>query len=593
MRIAVAQMNTRAGDFEATYEAMMAYGRRAAELKVDLLIYPSVALMGADPMALIDNQAYVGQAMQVLERLAKELKVTAVVPLMMGTAGAILPTYALLKEGSIFTAGIPDHMGPFMLDDADIGLAYSLEDLEGYAEGVFDANIICYLPILGFDASDEATALASAVSDGYFEHEVYSSEAWLVAVSACGAYEDYVYAGGSFVMAPDGELAAAAPVFTEDLLVCDIDVEYEQTIKQPIEPPTYDRCRMLWDSAALALRDQVTKRNLSGVILTLDGGLATSAAAALTTDAVGPMRVSAVICASNKLLEKQARTLAKTLHIHEVDELDYQNFLRLADTVAPDADANAVVDSLINVRLGAAAQEANLLVLSAADKTELAVGEHATIDAVSSFAPFGDIFRSDVIKIARWRNTISPVFTDDVLSYVTYPAGLGLEDMPATTEFALNTLDAVLLYYFERGAGVKELAGLGTSEEFITHVFERLHATRAYRRFAPSFPVLSSRSLDELAAPVTDAWIDDGERSAIKPTKSAFPSAMNEAIKQIAGSIGPQAALPSAEEIQRHLGEMIDLLQDLSDAKRMQKGLSQDSDDNDEGSWSSNLFSEN
>ena len=44
MKVAIAQMNTTPGDFDATVDAMLAYGRAAAEAEADLVVYPTPAL---------------------------------------------------------------------------------------------------------------------------------------------------------------------------------------------------------------------------------------------------------------------------------------------------------------------------------------------------------------------------------------------------------------------------------------------------------------------------------------------------------------------------------------------------------------------
>ena len=44
MRIGIAQIDSRPGDFDKTCERMLAYSKVAAERDVDLLIFPSLAL---------------------------------------------------------------------------------------------------------------------------------------------------------------------------------------------------------------------------------------------------------------------------------------------------------------------------------------------------------------------------------------------------------------------------------------------------------------------------------------------------------------------------------------------------------------------
>ena len=56
MRIAIAQMATRAGDFEETARRMVDYSRRAADAGVELLVFPAAALCGVSPVQRADRR---------------------------------------------------------------------------------------------------------------------------------------------------------------------------------------------------------------------------------------------------------------------------------------------------------------------------------------------------------------------------------------------------------------------------------------------------------------------------------------------------------------------------------------------------------
>ena len=58
MRIAIAQMRTRAGDFEGASRRMAEQSRAAAEKNVDLLVFPATALCGASPVPYVDREGF-------------------------------------------------------------------------------------------------------------------------------------------------------------------------------------------------------------------------------------------------------------------------------------------------------------------------------------------------------------------------------------------------------------------------------------------------------------------------------------------------------------------------------------------------------
>ena len=55
MRIGIAQIDSRPGDFDRTCERMLAYSKVAAERDVDLLIFPSLVLTGIEGVRQADQ----------------------------------------------------------------------------------------------------------------------------------------------------------------------------------------------------------------------------------------------------------------------------------------------------------------------------------------------------------------------------------------------------------------------------------------------------------------------------------------------------------------------------------------------------------
>jgi len=624
MRIAVAQMNTRAGDFAATVDAMGLYGERAAAAGADLLVYPAPALMGPDPMGLSEREGYVFDVTEALGKLAERLRVPALVPFMMGLGANPGVDVAYVRDGTVLPVVLASWLGalgsavpdgdsaraksayapaqlPFgrpariSVDGVDVGLALSFEDLDAFASGDVSADIICHIPVDGFDTDDVATCLAPSVSDGCFTQDASDANSWLVAAGAVGGYEDSVYAGGSFVMAPWGELAAVAPSFVEDLLVCDIDVMGEGPLADPVDAHSFDRERMLWDACSLALRDQVDKRGLAGVTLAVDGGLGTAALASLAVDAVGPLRVSALVCAEGDAL-KDARELVRALRIRDVDELSVRDLARAADLVGGDVDTDALGRGLVRARLFAQAASEGRLALSAADKTELAVGASGEpVATAGAFAPFGDVYRSDVARLARRRNMVSSVIPAGSLARIRVPEGLGLEEVAASDELRVGELDAMLLMHVERGLGLAGLSAGKLGSEGARRLLARIKGNEAVRRSGPRYPIVSACSFAELASPVTDAWVDHERDLADDPRADEIA----DALRELAGeaSSAEESPLEDALDPER-VSEVMGYLKDLSDGRRLRSEASGEGEGNDgasggDGLWPSGMFSDN
>lgn len=639
MRIALAQMDTTAGDFAVTVEHMVAYGTRAHELEADLLVFPATVLMGPDPQSLAQDEGYVADAGQALEQLAERLEVPCLVPFSYEIEGAIGKDIALVRDGIVMplalTALVTTNEAPdfgkllTMLSDAEeselvpcmdslmsnqaspltvsfgeitLGIARTREGLTEFGTKALSADIVCYLPVEGYNTDDECSCGAPSVVDGCFVREAAQADAWLVVAQAVGGYEDMVFCGGSFIMSPWGEVAAAAPSFMEDLLVYDIDLENDTPLTDTAEVRSYDRVHFLWDACVLATRDHMSKRQLDGVALVLDGSLNSSTLAALAVDAVGPLRVNALICAASDDARDDACALARNLRIRDVDELGDRSLSQAVDALGGEADASELAAGLVEARLGALARSRHFLALSSTDKTQLAVGlredDPAPVAQTASFAPFGDVYCSDVARLARHRNTVSSIIPSSSLQRFVVPRGFNLEELSSQPEIMMSELDAVLLLHIERGGGLTDMAETRLGLERSMRILDRIRAGEATRHTGPLYPIVSTRSLAEAATPLTDGW-----RDSVRPqapslvTSDEISEMLHSLFEDISELEEPRDASQESQEheqipiVGNQMSEILGYLQDISAGKRLreQSGAATHTD----GPWPQGLFSDN
>ena len=274
MKVAIAQMNTTPGDFDAIVDKMCSYDTVAHAYGADLIVFPSTVMMGCDPLSLAQCPGYILDFSSAMGALSDRLRTPAIVPFVAGGIGTSMPEAALIRNGAVLPlsiAGAVSNAGqakPGMaasalagspavvsIEGVNVGVAYTFDELELFASGSLSADVICFVPFEGYDVDEQATCFAPSVSDGCFVEEAKGADAWIVAANAVGAFGDLAFVGGSFVMAPWGELAAASRCFAEDVFVCDIDVKGEGPLANPVAPPAFDRERILWDACVLATRE--------------------------------------------------------------------------------------------------------------------------------------------------------------------------------------------------------------------------------------------------------------------------------------------------------------------------------------------------
>lgn len=571
MRIAILQIGSRAGAFEPTVDRMLDRAAAVAAQGAELAVFPLPLLTGPNPGGFTQEEGCALDLEAALSRLAAAAPLPLVVPMVVSSPSGTAYETALVRDGAVerlvADAADPARPAGFTLSGVDFGVACDRWALDDVARGAGSFDVVLYLSPYGCNTNDESSALAPSVGDGLFEQEARGADAWLVAVGGVGGYDEQVFCGGSFVMAPWGELAAAAPSFVEASLACDVDVVSEGPLASPAAPPPYQRLPFLWDALALSVRDLVAKAGLEGAALELDGGLRSAALAALLVDALGPTRVRAVIgCDDRKALE-DARALARNLRI-SAEEVPEARALSEAGLGAAD---------LARALVAARCREGRLAHASHADKTGLALEPWREAAGGCAVVPFGDVYRTDLVELARHRNAVSPVIPRRSLRRLDVPE-LGADVAPMAPVALLNSVDAVLLLHVERRMGVTSIAQERRLGALAEAVVSRVQGTEALRRAIPACPVVSDRTLAERDWPLDCAWTDrmrdPAELEAAAPPEDA------------PGLAAPAAPRPAATEPSAAtLEELGNLLRDLF------SGTSGGEDD--DGLFDSGLFSRN
>ena len=233
----------------------------------------------------------------------------------------------------------------------------------------------------------------------------------LLYVNLVGAQDDLVFDGHSFVVDAAGELVAAARGFVEDRLV----VELPGAGAPPRTPGGYalparqGDTEQMYRAVVLGLRDYVVKNGFRSVVLGLSGGIDSALVAAVAADAVGAENVIGVSMPSRYSSEgsrDDAADLAARIG------LDYrvQPIAPMVDAFEGELHLSGIAAENLQARmrgviLMAISNAEGPLVLATGNKSELAVG-YSTIygDAVGGFAPIKDVLKTQVWKLARWRN---------------------------------------------------------------------------------------------------------------------------------------------------------------------------------------------
>lgn len=572
MRIAIAQMSTRAGDFRATAARMVELSRRGADQGVDLLVFPAPALCGVTPVPFVDREGYLLDLAECLLGLVEDLACPCLVPVLVDLDGAPLPEAMLISGGSIVPVRLAAYLEAVAAGQASgesearplpeiefagarLGVAFTYDDLDDYDEFEYDVDVVVFLSGYGFAIDDVSSALGSSLTEGRFPADAEATGAWVVGVGAVGSYDTQVFCGSSFVLAPWGELAAQAPSLEEALLVCDVDPSAEGPLAEPLTPEVYDGTLMAWGAAARGLADACELLG-DGACVVVDGSLGSMVTAALATDALGPTNVRALVLpVGDAALDAASERLVSALR------LPAGNVTRLDLGDVPGRD---FARDLAEAHLAALARKTGAVALGSADKTGLALGAPARSSA-AQVSPLADLYRSDVVALAHLRNTISPAIPAEAFSSLDVPPVDGLEDL-ASDEVRLEFIDLVLSSYLEWELSVSDVVAERGRPEAVEAIVARLRAS-SMRGAAPGATVaLTSKTLGEGRVPRGLAWSD---RVRVEEERIRMEEAV-EALSQV-GAIAARGSEEEAEppalterDRDREVHDLLGYLRDFS-----------------------------
>ena len=532
MHIAVAQMNSLPGDLGPTCERMLVFAQEASNRGVELLLFPLPLLTGPNPGGLTESEDFLSDLMQSLTDFARRAPVglTCVIPIVLDLGSGIHREVLCAREGKLLALTLLQHLG--MLQAGPAGWTPAAIDFDGnklvFVFGSEELGmlledelppvdaVVCFASD-SFNADNEYSLMAPGLSTGAYTSEARDLDVWLVGVNGVGGYDSQVFTGGSFVLAPWGELAAAAPCFEEALLDVDVDLVQEGPLAQPVTPPPYLRTRFLWDALTLCLRDYVEKQDLKGVVVPLTGQLSSAVVAVLAVDALGPTKVHGMMLPVHDFMGSMelCRQLALNLRIGFEDPLSTEvgecsRKLSTAIEAWKDDEIlkHRLHTDLSSVILAHRARELGGCALGISDKTGMCCEWTLSACSAAAFEPLGDLYRSDVAACARQRNTASPVFPEGIIDSYDVPDIGPLTTLTTSPERNLSELDAILFLHVERNYGYSALVADGFDKELVQAVLDRLGETALWRSRVGMVPYVSQMPLVDRAWPCALGWRD-------------------------------------------------------------------------------------
>ena len=341
-----------------------------------------------------------------------------------------------------------------------------------------------------------------------------------VYVNQVGGQDELIFDGGSFVLGADRALKAKLASFREEVAT----VEFRRGQKgwecQPgkIAPELSD-IESIYQAMMLGLRDYVNKTGFPSVLIGLSGGVDSALTAAVTADALGPKRVHTLMMPSHYTSAhslEDAKACAEAIGvgydivgIEPAMEAFRKMLLPLFGNRKDDVTEENIQSRARGVTLMALSNKLGGMVLTTGNKSEMAVG-YATLygDMCGGFAPIKDVYKGLVYKLCRYRNTVSPVIPERV---ITRPpsAELRPDQKDSDSLPPYEILDPILEAYIEDSRSITEIVAAGYDEATVRRVASLVRRSEYKRRQAPPGPKVTRRAFGrERRYPITAQYGD-------------------------------------------------------------------------------------
>ncbi|RMD47788.1 MAG: NAD+ synthase [Aquificota bacterium] len=546
IRVALSQINLTVGDIEGNTQKIINEIKKAKEKHVDIIAFPELAITGYPPEDLLFKEEFIDSNLNAIEKIKKHTEnIVAIVGFVdkekdIYNAAAILCNRKFVnkyRKNYLPNYGVFDEMRYFQRGNEII-----LLNIQGYKFGVsicediwYPENPINIQAIEGAELVININASPYHIGKVKVREEMVKTRARdnniaIAYVNLVGGQDELVFDGNSFAVDAEGNFIAKGKAFEEELIIFDLELDsifrrqlkdnrlrnlranykreekvneilLDYKIKEKavnISPQIeldITEVEEIYKALTTGLRDYIHKNNFEKVVIGLSGGIDSSLTACIAVDALGKENVKGVLMPSQYSSEESitdAKALAENLGIETfilpIKDLFNSYFEELKPIFEGTKPGHAEENLQARIRgnlLMALSNKFGWIVLATGNKSEMSVG-YATLygDMVGGFAVLKDVYKTKVYELAQYRNSISPVIPESVL---TKPPSAELKPNQKDEDELLPypILDEIIYLYVEEDLSPAEIIKMGFDSESVKKVIRMIDRNEYKRRQAP------------------------------------------------------------------------------------------------------------
>ena len=548
LRVALAQVNPTVGDLGGNSALIASCVASAKSSGAHIVVFPEMIVTGYPVEDLALRPSFQAASKACISKIAKNISgdIVAVVGYLdTSQQGSPQNAVAIIFERQIVARYVKRHLPNYGVFDEFRNFTAGDQTLVVRVHGVDVAIAICEDIWHTLDELAKRTPGLVLVPNGSpFERNKDDVRLALVQararevgaplayVNMTGGQDDLVFDGDSIVVDKNGVLISRAAQFDDVVLVTDIEcstgssnpdfvVSTDSTTLThetiPIIAGRLSDEAEMWQGLTFGLRDYVVKNGFSSVVLGLSGGIDSAVVATIAMDALGAQNVYGVAMPSkysSKHSIEDAKALAdatginfRTVSIAPI-VASFMEILELKGLAEENLQARVRGTTLMGI-----SNSEGHIVLATGNKSELAVG-YSTLygDAVGGFAPIKDIYKTDVWRLARWRNvqaenanSVPPIPERSITKEPSAELKPDQKDSDSLPDYEL--LDQILRLYVDQDHGFEVLLKDGFDPALITRVISLVDSAEFKRRQYPPGTKISARAFGkDRRLPMTSHW---------------------------------------------------------------------------------------
>ena len=528
MKIALAQLNYHIGNFEENSEKIIQSIQRAKAEGADLVLFSELSITGYYPHDMLERKEFIHEAKTYIDKIAGAcFGIAAVVgcpTINISEKGkklynsalfiqdgkvtdtvhkTLLPTYDIFDEYRHFEPNKNFELIDYKGEQIAITVCEDLWDEQPTNNEFGKDKLYQTSPMEELSRLNPTVVLNLSASPFSFNQEhwrknILVSKAKkygvpIVYVNQVGAQTELVFDGGSVVIGTDGEINNELAYFREDFRIVDLKASQGKKMQKQV-----GYIEKIHDSLVLGIRDYFQKMGFKSATLGLSGGIDSAVTLVLAVEALGAENVRVLLMPSKYSSQHSvddARELAENLGV-KYDIVNIQNvvdsfnadlaplFLGLKEDVTEEniqARARGVFVMALSNKFGS-------ILLNTTNKSECAVG-YGTLygDMNGGLAVLGDVYKTDVFKLARFMNRNGEVIPEN--SIIKPPSAELRPDQKDTDSLPdYAELDEILFNYIELNKSPEEIIAKGFAKETVLRVVKMVNINE-YKRFQAA-PIL-------------------------------------------------------------------------------------------------------